>query len=255
MKNSKNFLDLSDRSYLITGAASGIGQELAISLSRLGSRLILIDKNLEGLQKTALECKGVTTVIACDLVTEKSILELIKPHIATSGKLNGFVHCAGRPHVAPLKSIDRYDALETYLINSYAGLELAKACSNRNIFSGNLGSFVYISSVYGLVGSSANASYAMSKSALHGLVKSLAVELAPKNIRVNSIIPGFIKTNMLSEVSSGLGADYLSNISNLHLLGLGSTEDVANAAIFLLSDMSKWVTGTELIVDGGFTAQ
>ncbi len=109
--------------------------------------------------------------------------------------------------------------------------------------------------MYGVVGSSANASYAMSKSALHGLVKSLAVELASKNIRVNSIIPGFIKTKMLSEVSSGFGEDYLNNISDLHLLGLGSTEDIANAAIFLLSDMSKWVTGTELIVDGGFTAR
>ena len=255
MKNSNNLLDLSGRSYLITGAASGIGQELTFRLSNLGAKLILLDKDFAGLEKMVAECKNTATAVTCNLATEESILELIKPYIAASGKLNGFVHCAGRPHLAPLKNIDKSEALETYLINSYAGLELAKACANRNVFAGVAGSFVYISSVYGVVGSSANASYAMSKSALHGLVKSLAVELASKNIRVNSIIPGFIKTKMLSEVSSGFGEDYLNNISDLHLLGLGSTEDIANAAIFLLSDMSKWVTGTELIVDGGFTAR
>jgi NAD(P)-dependent dehydrogenase (short-subunit alcohol dehydrogenase family) len=254
VKNNNNF-DFSNRSYLITGAASGIGRELAIILSNFGAKLLLLDKDFEGLENTAKDCKEVATAIACDLTSGESILDLVKPHIATNGKLNGFVHCAGRPHLAPLKNIDRSEALETYLINSYAGLELAKACSNRYIFAGDAGSFIYISSVYGMVGSSANASYAMSKSALHGLVKSLAVELAVKNIRVNSIVPGFIKTNMLSEVSLGFGVDYLDNISNLHLLGLGSAEDIANAAIFLLSDMSRWITGIELVVDGGFTVR
>jgi len=255
VKNGNNLLNISGKSYLITGAASGIGRVLAVNLTSLGAKVFLLDKDADGLEKTAQQCNEGFTLITSNLSAEESILQLIKPYIAIHGKLNGFVHCAGRPHLAPLKNIERSEALETYLINSYVGLELAKVCSNRNIFSGEAGSFVYISSIYGVVGSSANAAYAMSKSALHGLVKSLAVELASKKIRVNSIVPGFIKTKMLSEISSGFDADYLENISNLHLLGLGAPEDVAGAAIFLLSDMSKWITGTELVVDGGFTAR
>ncbi len=255
MKNSNNFLNLSGKSYLITGAASGIGRVLAVNLTKLGAKVLLLDKDAEGLEKTAQQCNEGFTLITSNLATEESILQLIKPHVVIHGKLNGFVHCAGRPHLAPLRNIERAEALETYVINSYVGLELAKACSNRNIFTGEAGSFVYISSVYGTVGSSANVAYAMSKSALHGLVKSLAVELASKKIRVNSIVPGFIKTNMLSEISSRFDVDYLDKISNLHLLGLGTPEDVAAAAIFLLSDMSKWITGSELFVDGGFTAR
>lgn len=255
MKNSNNFLNVSDKHYLITGAASGIGRALAVKLSSLGAKVLLIDKDADGLEKTAQQCGDFFSAITSNLATEESIIQLLKPHIAIHGKLNGFVHCAGRSHLAPLKNIERSEALETYLINSYVGLELAKACSNRTIFSGESGSFVFISSIYGVVGSSANASYAMSKSALHGLVKSLAVELALKKIRVNSVIPGFIKTNMLLDISSGFDENYLKNISNLHLLGLGDSDDVANAAIFLLSDMSKWITGTELTVDGGFTTR
>ena len=250
-----NFLDLSGRNYLVTGAASGIGKAVSILLSRFGATVFILDIDLEGLVKTASECKNTTVKIHFDLLSEASLLKEITSSIASHGKLNGLVHCAGRPCIAPLKSLEKNIVLETYLLNSYAGLALAKICSNHKIYSGKYGSFIFISSVYGYVGSAANVAYAMSKSALTGLVKSLAVELAPKRIRVNLIAPGFIKSPMLENISSNFDDEYLNTVSRLHLLGLGEDTDVANAVLFLLSDMSSWITGTELFVDGGYTAK
>jgi len=105
------------------------------------------------------------------------------------------------------------------------------------------------------VGSAANVAYAMSKSALHGITKSLAIELASKKIRVNCVAPGFIKTQMLDDVSGSFDNEYNERLNSLHPLGLGEAEDIAYGITYLLSDMSKWVTGTILSVDGGFTAQ
>ncbi|MCY6340182.1 SDR family oxidoreductase [Bacteroides fragilis] len=126
---------------------------------------------------------------------------------------------------------------------------------NRNVYAGEHGTIVLISSVYGLVGSAANVGYALSKGAIQGITKALSIELAPKKVRVNCIAPGFIKTKMMENVSSSFSEDYVDHLSTLHPLGLGEAEDVANSVLFLLSDMSKWITGAIISVDGGFTAQ
>lgn len=117
------------------------------------------------------------------------------------------------------------------------------------------GSIVFISSVYGIVGSAANVAYAMSKAAVIGMTKSLAVELSSKNIRVNCIAPGFLKTNMAEKNSTMFDEMYEKKIESMHLLGWGEADDIANSAAFLLSDAAKWVTGSVFNVDGGFTAQ
>jgi NAD(P)-dependent dehydrogenase (short-subunit alcohol dehydrogenase family) len=145
--------------------------------------------------------------------------------------------------------------MKLYEINSYAALELSKAFINRNVFSGLSGSIVFISSIYGMVGSAANAGYAMSKAAICGLTKSLAIELAPKNIRVNCVAPGFVKTRMMDETNLSFPNNRDSYLASLHPLGLGDPEDVANPIAFLLSDASRWMTGVVLNVDGGYTAQ
>ena len=132
---------------------------------------------------------------------------------------------------------------------------LAKVFTNRNVYAGNKGSIVLISSVYGLVGSAANVGYAMSKSALHGITKALSIELASKGIRVNCVAPGFVKTNLLPNQSELFGVDHDELINKLHPLGLGEPDDVAFSVAYLLSDAAKWVTGTILNIDGGFTAQ
>ncbi|WP_281633903.1 SDR family NAD(P)-dependent oxidoreductase [Flavobacterium luteolum] len=250
-----NPISLLGKKYIITGASSGIGRATSIVLSKLGATLILIDLNEKGLYETAEICENSTKILALDLLDSNELKAKIFNAVSEVGKVNGFVHLAGRPYLSPLKSLNDKILLDVLKLNSIAGLELAKICSNKSVFTGESGSFIFISSVYGCVGSAANVGYAMSKSALHGITKSLAIELASKNIRVNCVAPGFVKTNMLDSISGSFNSEYDELINRLHPLGLGNAEDVANAIAFLVSDMAKWITGSIINVDGGFTAQ
>lgn len=250
-----NPLRLEGRNYLVTGAASGMGRVTAILLSSYGARLILVDINAEGLEETRLMCKTECKVLAFDLTDVVAIKEKVMQAVAESGRINGFVHLAGIPYISPLKTVNAAVCEKVYRVNTYAAIELAKVFTNKKVYAGENGSVVLISSVYGLVGSPANVGYAMSKSAIQGITKALAIELAPKRIRVNCIAPGFIRTDMLDKVSASFSEDYLEHLSGLHPLGLGEAKDVAYAILYLLSDMACWVTGTVLNVDGGFTAQ
>jgi len=250
-----NPFSLVDRNFLITGAASGIGRKTSIILSKMGARLILCDINESALANTLNECGVGSIMLPLDL-SDPNLIKSKIPDIANSfGKLHGFVHLAGRSYIAPLKSVSAERCNEIFAINTYSALELAKAFINRNVYIGEKGSIVLISSVYGVVGSAANVAYAMSKSALHGITKSLALELAGKGIRVNCVAPGFVKTNMLDNASKMFDEGYAETLNKLHPLGVGEPEDVAFAIAYLLSDASKWVTGSILNVDGGFTAQ
>lgn len=250
-----NLLNLCSRTYLITGAASGMGRATSILLSQCGARLILVDVNEEGLYKTQQQCVTESVVLVMDLSLSIDFKEKIYSVINSFGKINGFVHCAGLPYVSPLKTITAEACEKVYKINSYAAVELAKIFVNKKVYAGEQGSIVLISSVYGLVGSAANVGYALSKGAIQGITKALAIELASKRIRVNCIAPGFIKTTMMDNVSSSFSDDYTGRLDGMHPLGLGEASDVANAILFLLSDMAKWVTGAIISVDGGFTAQ
>jgi NAD(P)-dependent dehydrogenase (short-subunit alcohol dehydrogenase family) len=250
-----NPISLAGKKYIVTGASSGIGKATSLLLSKLGATLILIDVNDKGLLETAESCLNETKILVVDLLDSADLKAKIVNAVSEIGKINGFIHLAGRPYLSPLKSLNEKVLLDVLKINSIAGLELAKICSNKSVFSGESGAFIFISSVYGCVGSAANVGYAMSKSALHGITKSLAIELAPKGIRVNCIAPGFVKTNMLDSISGSFTSEYDEVINKLHPLGVGDAEDIANSIAFLVSDMAKWITGSIINVDGGFTAQ
>ena len=252
---SFNPITLEGKRFLITGAASGLGRSTSILLSKLGAELILWDIDINGLNATKDFCDvSKVFIINADLQNIADIKSNLINAVEKTGKINGLVHLAGRPYISPLKSINHKTTSEIFNLNTYAAIELAKVFSTKNIYEGDRGSIVLISSVYGLVGSAANVGYAMSKSALHGITKSLSIELAPKKIRVNCVAPGFIKTKMLEDISDSFNDNYSETIANLHPLGLGEPEDVANVIAFLLSDMSKWITGSILSVDGGYTA-
>lgn len=251
----RDLLNVKGRSYLVTGAASGIGRATTLLLSEMGAKVLLADINSENLQKVKAECKNETDTLVIDLMDADSIKNSIKDKVATFGKLHGFVHCAGLPYIAPLKVVNAEKTERIYKLNTYAAIELAKVCSNKQVYAGEHGSFVLISSVYGLVGSAANVGYAMSKGAIVAITKALAMELVGNEIRVNCVAPGFIKTPMADKVDFMMDSEYDNRLNALHPMGLGRAEDVANGILFLLSDMSSWMTGTVLNVDGGFTAQ
>lgn len=246
---------LKGKTILITGAASGLGRTIAIVLSNLEADLILVDRNTDGLNLTNEKCSKSCILLGYNFLDTTGIQKWLTGISSKYGKLNGIVHSAGISYISPLKSLDESQYMEVLKVNTLAALELSKTFSLRAVNSGNGGSIVLISSIYGLVGSAANVGYAMSKAALHGITRSLAIELASKRIRVNCVAPGFIKTPMDEKTTHMFNEDRDLVLSKLHPLGLGEPEDVAFLIAFLQSEVSKWITGTIIPVDGGFTAQ
>lgn len=252
-------MSLERKNIIVTGAASGIGKETAVLLSELGADLLLLDTDKEGLCRTKDLLKSPAETKVCDLTEFHLLKELV---ISTKNKGNilggytGLVHCAGIPSVVPLRTLSNEIYEKVQKINVQAGVNLAKIFSGRGVYdSGCICSIVYISSVYGIVGSAANVAYAVSKAAIVGMTKALAIELAPKKIRVNCVAPGFVKTNMANGVNKMFDEKYAEHVESMHPLGWGEAADIANGIAFLLSDASKWMTGAVLNIDGGFTAQ
>ena len=252
-----NPMCLEGKTIIVTGAASGIGRETAKLLKELGAKLLLLDINLEGLQMVAEELGERVGYKAADLTDFSSLKSfLTEAKVELKSNYTGLVHCAGIPSVIPLRALTNEQYEKVMRINTQVALNLAKIFTSKIMHDANQqGSIVFISSVYGVVGSAANVAYATSKAALIGMTKSLAIEFAGKNIRVNCVAPGFIKTNMADGVNSMFDQQYADRIEQMHPLGWGEAIDIANAIAFLLSDASKWTTGAVFNVDGGFTAQ
>lgn len=252
-----NPLDLTGRHYLVTGASSGIGRSAAILLHRLGARLALVDRDKPGMDElaTALgETQGLRTYSA-DLTDTAAISELVERCVANGGLLHGVVHCAGIQSIAPIRSLQIEAWRQIFAVNTEAALALGKAMASRKIYAGDHGSLVFISSVMGSVGSAGAIPYSMSKAALEGMARSLALELAGRRIRVNCIAPGFVLTPLFERTERMWDADQRQAVERQHPLGFGQPEDVANAVAFLLADTGRWITGSVLVVDGGYLAR
>ncbi|MBV8135452.1 MAG: SDR family oxidoreductase, partial [Deltaproteobacteria bacterium] len=136
-----------------------------------------------------------------------------------------------------------------------SSLLLARGFSHKAVRDPAGGSIVFLSSVIAFSGKPAVSVYGATKAALMGLTKSLAVELAPDRVRVNSIAPGFVETEMFEEARAVMTDEQVEALRQAHPLGFGSARDVAHAVAFLLADTGRWITGSTLIVDGGYSAQ
>ena len=247
-----NPFQLNEKNVIVTGAASGIGRETAKLLYSLGANCILLDINEKGLEETNRLIDKSGICCALDLTDFDRFQEVFSLCKEKLGYFHGMVHCAGIPSFSPLRglTVEAYEKVQK--INTQAGLLLAKVFSRKGMYdSSKRCSIVFISSVYGLVGSA----YAVTKAANIGMTKALAMELAPKGIRVNCVAPGFVKTPLGEGVIKFLDDAYAERVGAMHPLGWGEPTDIACAIAFLLSDAAKWITGTVLSVDGGFTAQ
>lgn len=248
--------NLSDRHFIVTGASSGIGQAVARLFDRLGARLTLVDRDRDGLDASMEGCQGCGhSLVQFDLRDVEGVDGLVRDAVGRSGPLNGIVHSAGIQSVMPAKGLSRANWSEIFAINAESGLALAKSLAGRKTYAGAHGSVVFISSIMGLAGSPGAVAYSMSKAALHGITRSLALEFAPRKIRVNSVAPGFVRTPLLERTSRLWDEDQRSAVEALHPLGFGRPEDIANAVAFLCCDTGQWITGTVLVVDGGYLCQ
>ena len=251
-----NPMDLTGRRILVTGASSGIGRATAIALSRLGANVACTDVDAAGLAETgALLGDRKHCFDPYDLRDLDGIGDWLSSVVDGFGTLHGFVHAAGVPAPWPLKSLSSEAWRDVLLVNAEAALAITRVFQGRRIYAGEKGSIVFISSVMAQVGSPAAAVYSMTKGAVDGMARSLAMELAPRKIRVNCVAPAFVRTPMFERVSGLWTSDQVARLEALHPLGIGSPEDVAGTAAFLLGDAARWITGTVVVVDGGYTAQ
>lgn len=235
---------------LITGASSGVGRELACYLS--GNRkLILNGRNEERLQETKDRCLNDPIIWPYDLCDtdhlEEALSELIKRKELA---VTSFVHCAGLMKMAPIRAINAETLRNTYSVNVFAPALITKTLAARKVNGRNLQTAVFISSNISNRGAAAFSAYGSSKAALDGLMRNLAVELAP-NVRINSVLPGGMITEMTREIfaDEAKKAEFEKN----YPLGIGTPQDIAPVVEFLLSDQSKWMTGQQITVDGGRT--
>jgi len=244
-----NPFTLEGKVILVTGASSGIGRGIAIECSKMGAQLIISARNQMRLQETLdmLEGSNHKGIIA-DLADEQGISDLTDQLPA----LDGIVHVAGIVKPKPFKFLNRKELDEIMNINFFGPTILTNSLIRKNLIN-KQASIVFISSISGVNCSYiGGAAYSASKGAINGIVKGIALDLAPKGIRVNTIVPAMVETSILK--GSGISEEELIEDRKRYPLGrYGRTEDVAYACIYLLSEASSWVTGSNLLLDGGYT--
>jgi NAD(P)-dependent dehydrogenase (short-subunit alcohol dehydrogenase family) len=251
-----NPLSLHARRILVTGAASGIGRATCTLLSQLRARVVAVDVDEAGLEGLQKDLAGEGHARSCfDLEDVERIPTWMTEVALAGGPIFGVVHAAGLPCVRPLRLLTPEVYRKVLLLNTEAALALARGFQKKAVGDPRGGSIVFISSVMALVGAPGAAAYSLSKAALHGLARSLAVELAPVKIRVNCIAPGFVRTPMFERMAAQWDNVELNRVEQAHPLGLGAPADVANGVVFLLADTGRWITGSVLTLDGGYSAQ
>ena len=248
-------IDFSDKDiFLVTGASSGIGRACSLLLNNLGAAVIAVarrgDKLNElrsGTKKPDLlypEIKDLSTGI-------EEHDKWIGTISAKYGRLKGVVLSAGVRHTIPLKAVS-YDKMKRLFdVNYFSNIMLAKGFGNAKVNAGKGASIVFVSSISARDGGKGIINYSASKASLLAAVKSLALELSGAGIRVNSVLPGYVETEMLSGDKNLFNDHFIETVNAEYPLGIGKPEWIAQLIVFLLSECASWITGSNIIIDGG----
>jgi NAD(P)-dependent dehydrogenase (short-subunit alcohol dehydrogenase family) len=245
----KTLVYLRSRRYLVTGASSGIGRATAVLLSQLGAGVVANGRDESRLDETMslLENHGAEHLSAAfDMCATDDI-----PRWMTSlGRLDGLVHCAGVSRLVALRHVTAAMAEEAMRVNWLSAVAVCKGFRQKQVRA-DRGSIVLMSSC-AVDGVRMNALYSSAKAAIVSLARSLAAELAQERIRVNCVTPGWVVTPMTDWALSAMTDAQIENIRAQHALDFGTADDIASCAAFLLSEASRWTTGANFRVDGGF---
>jgi NAD(P)-dependent dehydrogenase (short-subunit alcohol dehydrogenase family) len=250
---------LRGRTIIVTGASSGIGKACAIACSEMGARVLIFGRDKVRLDETLSELSAMDDsrhiAYLVDLTKNENVEKTIGELSEAVGVVHGVVHCAGISTILPFKAVSNKKMEEFFLTNVFAPYQLTRLLLKNGILSDEGASIVFLSSIMASFGEVGRSLYGMTKSSLVGATKSLAIELAPRKIRVNTISPGVVVTPMSDKSAYSQDTESREKIKNLHALGFGEPADVANACIYLLSSASKWVTGIDMVIDGGYSAR
>ncbi|EZP55114.1 3-oxoacyl-[acyl-carrier-protein] reductase precursor [Sphingomonas sp. RIT328] len=246
---------LKDRHVLVTGASSGLGRATAQALAIVGARLTLLGRDHERLEATQSSLAGDGHMVRVAPLSDiESAAEIVKSAATDGGPIDGIFHSAGTELVRPMRMFKSEHAAELFGPAIYGSLGIARAAASRGIMNDGA-SIVFMSSVSGMRGTAGMVGYSAAKAAVDGMTRSLACELSSRRIRVNSIAAGAIVTEMHGRLSKSLGEAAIVDYEHRHLLGFGQPSDISAAALYLMSDASAWVTGTTMVIDGGYSAQ
>ena len=249
-----NPMDLSGKKILVTGASSGIGKETALHAARLGASVIMIARGEDLLQETLNQMEaGDHRYYPADLSQIDQIEELTARIRVDNGPFDGFVHCAGITENRPIKMFKYENVHRLMLINFYSYIELIRCITKRGAYNEGM-SIVGISSIAAVTCKAAQTIYAASKAAMNTATKCLAMELSSKNIRLNTIVPAMIETDMSKKYMERYNRtnDFFKADGGM---GVGEPIDVANMAVYLLSGAAKFITRSEIEITGGYHGQ
>jgi NAD(P)-dependent dehydrogenase (short-subunit alcohol dehydrogenase family) len=248
---------LEGKTAIVTGASSGIGRAVAIALGEAGANLTLVARRIDALEETAALANkaGAPKVIAvaADVMNHTSIAQAVEKTVKEFGRIDAAVVNAGVQNLKPFLDFTDEEwraVLETNVVGSLVTIREV----GRQMVGQGGGSIIAMGSIYGLVGAPGASVYCMSKGALMQLVKSLSVEWARHKVRLNSICPGWIQTDLTAPYSQDEKVTK-SALRNIPLHRFGETSDIAPAAVYLASDASAYVTGQAIVIDGGQTAR
>ncbi len=243
-------MEFAEKVVIITGSSRGIGKEMALNFSKSGASVVISGRSMESLKpvQNEIEAGGTKVLaVAADVAKVEDATNLIKQTIETFGKIDVLVNNAGitRDNLLLRLSEEDWDAvLDTNLKGAF---NCIKACT-KPMMKQRSGAIINITSVVGLMGNAGQVNYAASKAGMVGLTKSVAKELASRNIRVNAVAPGFIETDMTDDLPEKTKEELINSIP---LSKLGSAQDVAELVLFLSSQKAKYITGQTINVDGG----
>ena len=242
-------INLNNKNIIITGAASGIGRETAIVASKFGANVIMLDLSEDGLKETLPLLDGNKhNYYTIDLTNTEAISTIVKDIVDKYGLINGLVHCAGISSRKPLNVLTKDGFGKVMDINFYSFVELVRQVCKKKHFSEG-GSVVVMSSISSIRGYKAKTEYCVSKAAVDAFVRCMALELAERKIRVNSVMAAEVLTPLAlkaREINQAVGASDFNAP-----LGPSEPYEVANTILFLLSDATKTITGTSILIDGG----